>query len=314
YSYLVYDDPFYVKEKYDKRFAIAGENLEINPQFKEIDLALKTRQTSIVEIESFEFYTESYVNELILINNSKIKKYRNVKFKVKSNNSIKFEFFNPSNKNYEFYIRIRSKPINNKVNIRLLKVRLGSGEEVYELDISNPKSDTVLSSFIDTYERNQSVKLTDSHVIIESNQGIENIYLQEGRIVFRRDRLHFQNMSHINLFNISEIEFKENTILDTMNFTNGFGTFALGSSHHQFTSLDKIEIIKSNKNGIFELKIDPIKKIFRASGNINSLKFNDEEKILPIYKVILRDTTFIAAIVGAIMGGLFTIFLSRKSQ
>jgi len=317
YSYLAFGDTGYIITKCDQRFALDGEQLDISLQFKELNLFYITKTDSQVKIRSSDFYIqEGMVKELIIVGGDKTKTYKNVRFEVYSNSTNEFKFINPSNKKYDYYIRFASKPDDSKVNLKLTKRSTGSGVERYELDLSNLNYNNTWYSFVNIPEDEyNSFNLRDSEIIITSGQDVQKIHVSDGRIEFYgSSRIHFKNLSNIYSFNVSEIGFdKDDTTIYSLNFTGGFGTFALGQSHFQFASVDEIQIVNSEKNNTIELKIDPIRKTFKASGEVSSLKFNDQETILPIYQVILRDPTFIAAIVGAIVGGLIAGLLSRKS-
>lgn len=159
-----------------------------------------------------------------------------------------------------------------------------------------------------------SIELQDSEVtIITSAQKEEKIRVKNGYITLNgTSAIRFYNLSNILAWNISGIDFNENTKIHSLNFTNGFGTFALGQSHFQFSPLDEIQIVSSENISPVKLKVDLVRKTFKASGFVNSSKFNGNENILSNYQIILRDPASISAIVGAIIGGLITLVFSRK--
>ncbi len=308
YGSVVYSDPYYIKEKYPQRFAIDGESLDLSSQFKEIDLSLDTKIDYYLQIKSSDFYTEEPANEVTVIEGKNSKIYKNVNFRIYSNVIHRFEFNNPS------HLWFRSKPDNNKwVRLKLMKDDKFYRFERYDLNISNIEYNKELNLFVRMTEDDYFFELQNSEVIITSGKTKEKLFVKEGSIKFNgTSAIRFYNVSNIFARNISGIDFNENTKIDSLNFTNGFGTFALGQSHFQFTPIDEIRIVSSENISPLELKIDLVRKTFKASGYVNSLTFNGKENILTNYQNILRDPTFIAAIVGAIIGGLITLVFSRK--
>jgi hypothetical protein len=185
--------------------------------------------------------------------------------------------------------------------------------KIYELDISKFNSDDTIS-FIDLPETNKFYQnLEDSELTIENETTKEKINVTSASIGFTGNRIQFYNLTNITSSNITEFGFIDNAIIESLNFTDGSGTFALGQSHFQFIPLDEIRILTSGKNDI-KFEFDPIWKTFKASGDVSSLIFNGQENILPNYQIILRDPTFIAAIVGAIFGGLINHFLTKRKS
>jgi hypothetical protein len=313
YGYLVYDEKYYIWNKYPQRFAIDGESLDLSSQFKEIDLFLDTEIDYILYITSSDFITAEMTPEVTIFDgDGKPKIYENVNIRVYTNGSNKFVF----NFNTPPHVWFHSKPDNNKwIRLELTKDDKFSRFEIYELNISNIEYNNELKLLIGiTRKYVRYFELQDSEVTITStsSQKEEKIYVKKGNITFNGiSAIKFYNVSNILARNISEIKFNENTKIDSLNFTNGFGNFALGQSHFQFTPVDEIQIVSSENIGPLELKIDLVSKTFRASGYVNSSKFNGNENILTNYQIILRDPAFISAIGGAIIGSLITFVLTK---
>ncbi len=310
YGSVVYSDSEYIWKKDSQRFAIDGESLDLSSQFKEIDLFIDTEINYLLTITSSDFLTEEITPEVTIFDgDGEPKIYENVNIKVYTNGANKFVF----NINTPQHVWFHSKPDNNWIRLELTKDDKFSKFEIYELNISNIEYNKELNLFVRSRYGN-SVELKDSEVtIITSAQKEEKIHVKKGYITLNGiSAIRFYNVSNILARNISGIDFNENTKIDSLNFTNGFGTFALGQSHFQFTPIDEIQIVSSENISPVKLKVDLVRKTFKASGFVNSSKFNGNENILANYQIILRDPAFISAIVGAIIGGLFAFVATRK--
>lgn len=309
YGSVVYSDPKFIIEKYNQRFAIDGESLDLGSQFKEIDLFLDTEINYQLRVTSSDFITEEGTPEVTIYDGyGKPEVYENVNINVYTNGSNDFAF----NFNTPPHVWFHSKPDNNWVRLDLTKDIISSGRETYKLNISNIEYNKEL--FVRPRNWN-SVELQDSEVNISYKKEEKNkkIHIKKGYITLNgTPAIRFYNVSNILAWNISGIDFNENTKIHSLNFTNGFGTFALGQSHFQFSPIDEIQIVSSENISPVKLKVDLVRKTFKASGFVNSSKFNGNENILANYQIILRDPAFISAIVGAIIGGLITSVFSRK--
>lgn len=312
YGRLVYDDEYYIWNRDPQRFAIDGESLDLGSQFKEIDFFLDTEINYRLSVTSSDFLTEERTPEVTIFDGyGKPKIYENVDIKLDTNRSNNFVF----NFDTPPHVWFSSKPDNNWIRLDLTKDVTSSGRELYELNISNIEYNKELDLFVRMRPRYlNSIKLQDSEVtIITSAQKEEKIRVKNGYITLNgTSAIRFYNLSNILAWNISGIDFNENTKIHSLNFTNGFGTFALGQSHFQFSPIDEIQIVSSENISPVKLKVDLVRKTFKASGFVNSSKFNGNENILANYQIILRDPASISAIVGAIIGGLITLVFSRK--
>ena len=310
YGSFVFNDPMFIINKYDQRFSIDGKNLDITSQFKEIDLYFNTNMSNRVKIKTLGYGSENNVKQLTINQGNKtIINYSNVKFTVYLNAPVEIYFTIPSN-NPDFKVKFNS---TSKGDLRLKKIPTIDGKTIYEIDISNFNSNNT-SSFIDLPETKKFfLNLKDSELTIENETSKEQINVTSASIGFTGDRIQFYNLTNIISGNINEFGFIENPMIESLIFTDGSGTYALGQSHFQFTPLDEIRILTSGKKDI-KFEIDPISKTFKASGDVSSLIFNGQENILPNYQIILRDPTFIAAIGGAIVGFLGTIIFSRREK
>lgn len=309
YGFFVFNDPMFIINKYDQRFSIDGKNLDITSEFKEIDLDFNTNMSNRVKIKTLGYGSENKVKQLTIDQGNKTLNYSNVKFTVYSNAPVEIYFTIPSN-NPDFKVKFNS---TSKGGLRLKKIPTIDGKTIYEIYISNFNSNNT-SSFIDLPETKKFfLNLEDSELTIENETSKEQINVTSASIGFTGDRIQFYNLTNIISANINEFGFNENPMIESLIFTDGSGTYALGQSHFQFTPLDEIRILTSGKNDI-KFEINPISKTFKASVDVSSLIFNGQENILPNYQIILRDPTFIAAIGGAIVGFLGTIIFSIREK
>lgn len=196
----------------------------MSSQFKEIDLFLDTEINYRLSVTSSDFITEEWTPEVTIFDGyGEPKIYENVNIKVYTNssNNYVFDFSTPP------HVWFRSKPDNNLVRLDLTKGVKLSELETYELNISNIKYNIDLNLFVRPKASRyfKSVELQDSEVtIITSARKEEIIQVKKGKITLNgTSAIRFYNVSNILAWNISGIDFNENTKIDSLNFKNDLG-------------------------------------------------------------------------------------------